>query len=168
MTKTKKIIIGTIISVVTLGGGVAAYASPDGCGGMHKGGFMAKRLNLTEDQKQNLANIKTTIREQVKVNHGETKPLENISALLSQPTLDQNKVLSMLEERTTKIKASAPTVVSAIATFTDSLTNEQRAKMQKMMKKFGERRMNGGMDKPFGFPFGGPFMGGQHSDNKTE
>ena len=166
MTKTKKVIIGTIVSIVTLGG-VAAYASPDGCGGMHKGGdFLSKRLDLTEDQKQNLVNLRKTMREQVQANHGDAKPREKISALLSQPTLDQTKVFAMLEERTTKMKASAPTVISAIATFTDSLTNEQRAEMQKMMAKFGERREGrmGGMGKPFGFPF----MGGRHADDKAE
>lgn len=177
MTKTKKIIIGTIISAVTLGG-VAAYASPDGCGGKHRGGmmhkggdFIAKRLNLDETQKQNLENLRKTMREQMEANHADTKPREEISALLSEPTLDQTKLLALMEERATKMKASAPTVVAAIATFTNSLSNEQRADMQAMMKKFGERRkgrMKGGMGKPFGFLFGGRPMDGQHPDDKPE
>lgn len=150
MTKVKKIIAGTLISLVTLGGAMA-YAT-DGAffgkfGGMNgaRADFMVNRvsskLDLTAVQKQNLIALKDTIktqRESYQKNNSHSELLE----LLSTPVLDESKVLSMLEERTNIIRQAAPNVVTAIANFTNSLSDEQRANIQKMAKKFKEHRGN--------------------------
>lgn len=180
MTKTKKIIIGTIISIGALGG-LMAYAAPgslcEGSGGMFagkhngmRGDFIAKRLNLDDIQKQNLEYLKNTMMEQMQP-HKDNHPREKIMELLSEPTLDQAKALSMLEQRGAAMKESAPTVIAAIATFTDSLSDEQRTEIRSMMDQFKQHR--GGpfgrhMGKHMGGPFGSPAGNGQPNDAIAE
>jgi flavin-dependent dehydrogenase len=147
MTKLKKIVIGTVVSLGIVGG-LATYATAYHGGGMykcHKSGYLAKHLDLNEVQKQNLENLKTTIAEEKKA-HKENHPREKIFELLSAPKLDQDKALTMLNERTTDIQKSAPKVIAAIATFTDSLNDDQRAKLKDFMTRFGHKYR--------GMPFG--------------
>lgn len=148
MTKTKKIIIGTLLSVVTLGG-LITYASPSKHFGRHGGmsdkkiEFMINRvsskLDLDAAQKQNLIALKDTIKKQREL-HKNQNPKEELIKLLSVPVLDETKVLEMMETRTTQLHLAAPTVVTAIANFTNSLNDEQRAKIVKIANKFGKHR----------------------------
>lgn len=151
MNKVKKIIIGTVVSLGIIGG-LATYATAYHGGGIncHKSEYLANYLNLNDEQKQNLANLKTTIAAEKKA-HQENHPREKIMGLLSEPKLDQEKALAIMDERFTAIQTSAPKVIAAIATFTNSLTDDQRAKLKEMMERFGKYR---GM--PFGGRFGGP------------
>jgi len=148
MTKTKKIIVGTLISVVTLGG-LITYASPaEFCG---KPGAMSdkkiefiinrvsSKLDLDAVQKQNLIALKDTIKTQ-RALHQKHNPREELAKLLSVPVLDESKVLTMLEARTAQLNQAAPAVVTAIANFTNSLNNEQRAEIVKMANNFAKHR----------------------------
>ena len=148
MTKTKKIIVGTLISVVTLGG-LITYASPgEFCG--RSGGMSEKKIEFIIDrvsskldldavQKQNLIALKDTVKAQ-RALHKKQNPREELAKLLSASVLDEAKVLTMLEARTTQLNLAAPSIVTAVANFTNSLNDEQRAKIVKMMNKFAERR----------------------------
>lgn len=140
MSKTKKIIIGSLIGITTFAG-LATYvaagdSSRDLFSGIHHKGseFIAKKLDLDEQQKQNLDSLKQTMQQL----HQDNSPREAIKALLSAPKLDQEKLVALLEKRADNLKASAPTVASAIANFTDSLDDKQRAKIQAIMDKFGK------------------------------
>lgn len=146
MNKVKKIIIGTVVSLGIVGG-LATYATAFHGGGIHnchKSAYLANYLNLNDEQKQNLENLKTTIAEEKKAHH-ENHPREQIMELLSEPKLDQEKALAILNERFTAIQTSAPKVIAAMATFTDSLADDQRAKLKGMIERFGKHR---------GLPFG--------------
>jgi Spy/CpxP family protein refolding chaperone len=145
MNKVKKIIIGTVVSLGIVGG-LASYATAyhGGMRNCHKSEFLAKHLNFNEVQKQNLENLKTTIAAEKKAHH-ENHPREKIMELLSEPKLDQEKALAILNERFTAIQTSAPKVIAAMATFTDSLADDQRAKLKGMIERFGKHR---------GMPFG--------------
>jgi len=149
MTKTKKIIIGTLISIVTLGG-VVSYASPSHhfgkFGGMSekKVEFIINRisakLELNDIQKQNLIALKDTLKEQKQRHEEYANPREELVKLLSEPVLDETKVLTMMESKITQFHLSAPTVVSAIANFTNSLNDEQRAEIVSIADNFRKRR----------------------------
>jgi len=145
MNKVKKIIIGTVVSLGIVGG-LASYATAyhGGMRNCHKSEFLAKHLNLNDAQKQNLETLKTTIEAEKKAHH-ENHPREKIMELFSTPTLDQEKALAILNERATEIQKSAPKVIAAIAAFTDSLDDDQRAKLKQVMERFGK---HGGL--PFG------------------
>jgi len=148
MTKTKKFIVGTLISVVTLGG-LITYASPGEH--FHKHGGMnekkvefimnriSSKLDLNDVQKQNLLALKDTVKKQRELQK-QANPREELMSLLSVPVLDETKVLTMLQERTKKLNEAAPSVVSAIANFTNSLSNEQREKIKTFAKKMAKHR----------------------------
>ncbi len=158
MTRTKKIVLGTLISIVTLGG-LISYATPGHhCGkfgGMNndKAEFMVSRisskLDLNAEQKQNLVDLKDTILEQ-KQKHKGQNPRDILKTLLSDPVLDEATILSIAEERTTAMNQAIPQVVSALATFTNSLSNEQRTEIIEMTERFGKHRRG-----PFGKSYRG-------------
>ena len=153
MTKTKKVVIGALISLVTLGG-LITYASPGESCGRH-GGMNEKRaafivnrisdkLDLNDVQKQNLITLKNTLKAQKeKLKEGSQK--EALMALLAADALDETKVLAMMDERITQFRSAAPTVVSAIADFTNSLNSEQRDAIRDFAEKMQKHR-----GKPFG------------------
>ena len=149
MTKTKKIIVGTIISVVTLGG-LISYAAPaehfGKFGGMNekRAEFIINRvsskLDLSDVQKQNLIALKDVLKEQREVYRQKHNPREEIMSLLSTPVLDETKALTLLEERTAQLHIAAPSVVSAIANFTNSLNTAQKEQLKGFMDKIAKHR----------------------------
>ncbi len=148
MTRTKKIVLGALISVVTLGG-LVSYASPS----HHFGKFggmnperaermvsrISSKLDLNEEQKLNLVNLKDTVLEQKQKHKGES-PRDILKTLMAEPVLDEAALLNIAEERTTAMNQAIPQVVTALATFTNSLSNEQRAKIVKFSERFGKHR----------------------------
>ncbi len=148
MTKTSKIVIGALISVVTLGG-LVSYASPGShfgkFGGMNekKAAFIIERisskLDLNDLQKQNLVALKDVLKAK-RENHQQDNQREELKNLLSAPVLDETKVLAMVEAKALKIQQVAPTIVSAIANFTNSLNAEQRSEMISMADNFKKHR----------------------------
>ena len=165
MTKAKKIIIGALLGVVTLGG-LISYAAPGGhfcnMGGASekKAEFIVNRisakLDLNDLQKQNLVALKDAIQEQRKI-HQQNNPREELMALLSKPVLDETKVLAMLEERTTRFHLAAPSMINAIANFTNSLDQAQRDQIIKLADKFAKHR-------GFARRFGGHQQGADKSE----
>ncbi|MCK5902588.1 MAG: Spy/CpxP family protein refolding chaperone [Cocleimonas sp.] len=148
MTKTKKIVVGALMSIITLGG-LVTYASAGGhCGkfggmGEQRTAFMISRisskLDLTPVQKQNLIVLKDTIKAQKELHH-KSSPREEVMKLLQTPVLDEAKLLATMDERMNKIRQAAPMVVTAIANFTNSLNDKQRAEIQTMAKTFKQHR----------------------------
>ena len=155
MTKRKKIIIASIVSVLTLGGFAVAAGGGSHCGfGMHgadlekRGAFMVKRmthkLDLNEPQ---VANLKAM--QQFFIGHhkeNKAKQGGELLSLLDAPSLDQAQALSLLVRRGEEKRAKAPEIIAAVAAFTDSLTPEQRTKLKDTLKSFSQR---GGFGKPF-------------------
>ena len=60
---------------------------------------------------------------------------KTVDELLSQPTLDQTRVLALIKARTQEVNARAPQVVSAFAAFYDSLTPEQQRQLHDEVTK---------------------------------
>lgn len=147
MTKTKKFIIGTLFSVVTLGG-LVAVAGPGGYGkfgamNAEKAERIVKRvsskLDLNELQKQNLVSLKDTMLKLKAKHKPQTDRKAFVQSLLAQPVLDETAILAKIQERSNKINEVSPQIVTALANFTNSLSDEQRAQMSKMAEKFGKR-----------------------------
>ncbi len=148
MTTTKKVLLGALISIVTLGG-LISYAAPGHhygkFGGMNgeKAEFMVSRisskLDLNDEQKLNLVSLKDTILEQKQKHKGES-PRDILKTLMAEPVLDESALLNIAEERTIAMNQAIPQVVTALATFTNSLSNEQRAEIVKLAEKFGKHR----------------------------
>jgi Spy/CpxP family protein refolding chaperone len=153
MTKGKKILLASALSVLTFGGFAAYAGSGENCGfskhgfamsGMHsekRAEMMVKRmqnrLNLTAVQVSNLEAV-----QQLFAKYHQDKAADGKGALLSlldAPSLDQAEALHLLQSRGEARKAQAPVMIAAMATFTDSLNNEQRAKLKKTLTHLSHR-----------------------------
>jgi Spy/CpxP family protein refolding chaperone len=172
MTKSKKIILASVLSVLTLGGFAAYAGDGDNYGfgmhnftkrgfgmhdpakrgfGMHnftkrgfgmydpakRDEFMLKRMTYKLDLNDaQVANLKAV--QQLFANYRKEKKAQKDSkllALLDAPTLDQAQALHILQTRAEERKVEAPEIIAAIATFTDSLSNEQRAKLKEILQR---------------------------------
>ena len=65
---------------------------------------------------------------------------DEILAMLDQPQLDRQKVLSLVEQKTGSINQYAPQVVNALGEFYDSLSAEQREELREHVAKMDERQ----------------------------
>jgi len=148
MTRTKKVIAGILFSVVTLGG-LVAIAGPGHhgkFGGMNaeKAEFIVSRishkLDLNEVQEQHLDNLKDTMLNLKAERTEKRNPRELVKAMLADPVLDEATVLNLIQERTNRINQKAPQVVSALADFTNSLSDEQRAEIIETVEKISKHR----------------------------
>ncbi len=150
MTKAKKIILSTVISVFTLGGLVTyAMAGGSSCGkhgGMHGKKIermverMSSKLDLTSDQKTKLEAVKVMMQTNMEERRQQQRPAQAMMSLLGEDMLDQEKAIAMINERAQKMQDKAPEMIKTIAAFTDTLNAEQRAKVQKMMERFTKHR----------------------------
>lgn len=146
MNKTKKIVIGALLSIATLGSAIS-YAAPG------EGGFMGKKaermvkrisskLDLNDAQKLNLEALKTVLVSQ-RAEQKESGSRTALLDLLSTPVLDETKALAIMEKKSKERQAKAPALVSAIANFTNSLNDEQRAKFKTMAERMSKRGKHG-------------------------
>ena len=159
MNKAQKIIIASLISLGTLGG-LTSYAMAFGGHGKDRtmrADFIVYRisskLDLNDDQKTKLESLKTTITDLIQARK-ESNSRDKAKELLSASVLDQEKALALFEERQTKILETVPSVITVLATFTDSLTEEQRATLLEIMDKFGNHQGRHGHHLGRGFTRG--------------
>ena len=88
---------------------------------------ISNELKLNDTQLAKLNALKDellSVRSDYRKKHGDTR--QAVGELLSQPTLDQARVLAMIKDRTQEVNNKAPQVVTAFAAFYDSLTPEQQ------------------------------------------
>jgi len=97
-------------------------------------------LELNESQKTKLEAVRQeilTVRKEMHADRQSTR--EEVLAMLDQPQLDRQKVLSMVEQKTGSINQHAPKVVNAVGEFYDSLSEEQRSEIREHIAEMGER-----------------------------
>jgi protein CpxP len=91
---------------------------------------ISDELKLNDAQLSKLNAFKDemlAVRSEYRKKHGDVP--KTVDELLSQPTLDQARVLAQIKERTQEVNDQAPRVVSAFAAFYDSLTPVQQKKL---------------------------------------
>ena len=147
MNKATKIIIGTVAAISIIGA-TGAYAGKKFMGGM-KGDYVIykldKELDLSDTQVDRLKDIQTY----VKSHHNDKQQHHNdhkakLVALINSPNLDQAQVLAMLDEKLQMIRDEAPTAISKIADFSDTLTETQRAELLEMIESHAHGKRHGG------------------------
>ena len=148
MKKVTKIVIGSV-TAIAIAIGVSGFAMAKHHGGM--GGYMMykleKQLDLNGIQKTNLSAIKSYVETKHKNNPHEAHK-NMIKEMLSQPNLDQQKIMVMIEDKMQEMRTNAPEMITKVAAFTDSLTPEQRTELVEMMDKrsFGRHHRGGHSD----------------------
>ncbi len=141
MKAIRKVLIGVTVATLMVGG-LAACKHRDYTPA-EKVAYVVEEiddeLELTELQLTNLkqlANIVTSLAEEAEAKREQHH--NTIDELLSQPTLDQARILGLVSEHTSKVNNEAPKVVAATANFYDSLTEEQRATLRERFAEFRE------------------------------
>ena len=97
---------------------------------------VTKKLELDDAQQVQLKNVSEEIlaaREATKQQFGGDR--EALLALLEQPTLDQDKILSLVRSRTEALNERAPDVIAAVGEFYDGLTAEQQAQIHEFAQE---------------------------------
>ena len=142
MKKRNKIMIA-IASGIALVSGLAA------CGHHHtpeeRADYMVEKItskmDLTEPQVNKLDALKDELLSVRKEMLEERETVHNeVNELLSQPTLDQTRALSLVRDRTESVNQKAPQVITALAGFYDSLNPEQQAMLREKLEEHKAHR----------------------------
>jgi protein CpxP len=102
---------------------------------------LGEELKLSDAQASKLNALKDELldmRGDYRKRHDETR--KTIDELLSQPSLDQARVLAMVRERTQEVDDKAPKIVAAFADFYDSLAPDQQKKLHDEITERLEKR----------------------------
>lgn len=141
-----KVVLGFFAGVgvaATLGVAVA-HKNMHGFG--HGGGrymieHVEQRLDLAPSQVNKLEELvdqvyalRTAWREQRVVDYNKVREL------ISAPTLNQQELIALIEDKTAQVNELTPGAVEALAGFADSLTAEQKREVLDMMEHRFERR----------------------------
>ncbi len=65
---------------------------------------------------------------------------ETVLEMLEQPTMNRERVLSLVQQRTQEVNDKAPQIVAALGDFYDALSPEQRQKLRDEVKEHMEHR----------------------------
>ena len=139
-----KISTKIIIAVLAVAGSTSAVYAFSRHGGWHmtpdeKVEFVTervtKKLELDSQQQQNFTALAESVAAiMLDVRAGREQQFDEISALLQEPSLNQARLLEMVQQKTQMINEKAPLVVSSLAVFLDSLNAEQKQQLQQMLE----------------------------------
>lgn len=134
-TKGIAAIITTLIIATTLTACGFHYKTPE-----EKADYfvekVTKKLDLSSNQVIELEQLKEALlskRQDFVERKAETRA--TIDELLSQSTLDQQRLAALVKEHTDAINEAAPDIIASLAGFYDSLTPEQQAKLHEKIKE---------------------------------
>jgi Spy/CpxP family protein refolding chaperone len=102
---------------------------------------ISSELDLNEDQEAKLTDLTNAIRDQMK--QGPKPPLDELTALLDRPVLDDAQTKAFFEkqvaERTARMQTIYEAVYPKFATFHASLSEEQRKEALAHIEKFRKK-----------------------------
>ncbi|WP_455220986.1 Spy/CpxP family protein refolding chaperone [Kaarinaea lacus] len=140
MTKRLLIVVssGAIIAGTLVACGHHRYHDPEKRGewAVEK---VTDELELNEAQKNKLELVHQEILKARKEMQADRQTMRTeLLTILEQPHLDRQRVLRIVEEKTTAINQHAPQVVNALGDFYDSLSDEQRQEIREHIAELGE------------------------------
>lgn len=138
MKKRNKIIVAAVTGIVLVTGIAACghHRSPE-----ERADYMVEKitsnLELTAPQVTQLEQLKDELMKARQSMLAERESMhKEVTALLSQPTLDQERALKLVHDQTESVNQKAPQLVSAFAGFYDSLTPEQQTKLREKVEEY--------------------------------
>jgi len=99
-----------------------------------------EELDLNDAQMIKLNELKIIaldVRKELKESHA--KHHQDVTSLLTEETLDQNKLQSMIDTKIDYFSKKSPEIVQALAGFYDGLTLEQQTKLREEWKEKSEK-----------------------------
>ena len=108
---------------------------------------VTNKLDLDSQQQQNFAELAGTvvqIMQDARINKGQN--FTEIGTLLQEPNFNQARALELVQQKTRMINEKAPLVITSLAVFLDSLSAEQKQKMQEFMQHRHQHHRHGNND----------------------
>ena len=148
MFKTVLITLG-VLAVITAAG--VAWAKHNGyCSKESRMQFVTERigrkLDLNDDQLGRFEAFAETLRELRTERQDQRVAMkDDVAELLSEPSLDRDRAVSLIDERYRSMDGSKRAIVEAFADFSDSLAPEQRSRLSglisdRLMHRWGPPR----------------------------
>ena len=98
--------------------------------------YAGKKLDLNDVQKQRLTVLGDKLREQRASLMGASKdPRADVQALVAGDKLDRAKAQTLIDEKTSAVKAKSPELIAAAADFYDSLNPAQQQQVRDLMNR---------------------------------
>ena len=108
---------------------------------------VTRKLELDSQQQQNFAELaETVIQIMQDVRMTKAQHMDEIGALLQEPSFNQARALELIEQKTRMINEKAPLVIASLAIFMNSLNLEQKQQMQEFMQHHQQRHRHGDSD----------------------
>ena len=109
---------------------------------------VSKELELNETQRTRLAEVKDEFLDMRSTMRSDRAQMQQeVLAMLQQPTLDRDRVSTIVNQKIATINSRSPDIIDAIGNFYDSLDDSQRAELRefiehKMEHHHGHRHWN--------------------------
>ncbi len=134
--KVVAIIAGVVAVVGALSWGIGyAHRSPE-----RRMAWIAKRLNLDEQQKGKLEAVHDAMQQAREQFHQDRTALfEELTAQIQSERLDEGKLLQLLAQRQALMSQAAPQVIAKITELHASLTPEQKTKVVEHLARFKDK-----------------------------
>ena len=137
MKKRSKIILSSVLAI-GLTGSIVAYAK-NGHHGFHMKERLTEKLQLDDTQSNQLDSLIETMKTtKMAFKSSETVKLDDIFSLLDADKLNQEEAMVMVRQKLAEVEEHAEIMIASTATFTDSLSADQRATLKKMAKDRSE------------------------------
>ena len=148
--KLSKRIITAVLIIIGSSGAVYAYSKHGGWGMSpeEKVEFVTERvtrkLNLDSQQQQRFTELAETVaRIMLDAKGARQQQVDEIGALLQEPSFNQARMMQMVQQKTQMINEKAPLVISSLAAFLDSLDAEQKQQLQDFLQNHRHHHRHG-------------------------
>lgn len=136
---TRKV-FAIVVGVVTLIGFLSWGAYAHRSHGQHRIDWIAKRLNLDDQQKVKLEAVHEAMRQARQEFRDERAGLlDEVTAQINSDQIDQAKVLQLVEQRLTRMNQAAPQIIAKVAELHATLTPEQKTEVLEHLDHMKER-----------------------------
>lgn len=104
---------------------------------------IGRRLDLDTTQKAQLAQVAERLAEQYRALRGDTRPHDELQALVSGQSFDRARAQAFVAARTGALAQGSPAVIAALGDFYDGLRPEQQQKVRDLLARGSHRRHHG-------------------------
>ncbi len=109
---------------------------------------VTSKLDLDSQQQENFGKLAQTVAQlMLDAKATREQQVNEIGALLQDPSLNQARALELVQQKTQMINENAPLVITSLAVFLDSLNAEQKQQLQDFLQHHRRHHRHQGNDQ---------------------
>ena len=109
---------------------------------------VTSKLDLDSQQQENFSKLAQTVAQlMLDAKATREQQVNEIGALLQDPSLNQARALELVQQKTQMINENAPLVITSLAVFLDSLNAEQKQQLQDFLQHHRRHHRQQGNDQ---------------------